>query len=322
MPISLISYFLIRYFVQYFLTSYYIDLIVKDQVQEKLNIGQPMIMKYPSRRIIKNLPRQEINLEMASQPMIFTGQILFEKYRVIKILNKGQLSQVYLVENIYLNNRWVMKVICFRENAGSFREEGLLKGLNHPNIPCVVDVFYKEEITYLIEEYFQGKTLQDYIEEKGSLDYKQVYLWAKELSELFEYLHNNKRMPLIYRDLKPSNVIITHHKHLVLVDFGISKHRKQKREKHFMAGTKAYASSEQMSLKKPLSSQEDFYSLSVLIIQLIIGKLPEDKKDYRDFCQKVPFSFTQVVLKSLILGEGEERYNQFYKKYSRRQSKR
>jgi serine/threonine protein kinase len=206
------------------------------------------------------------------------GRIIKDKYLVEKRLGKGGMGSVYLCKNLELDNYWALKFIPKSENMQLLAEEEILKKLNHISLPKIVDVFYDEAGTYIIETYIEGESLKDKIERESYFTEETVADWAKQLSEVLIYLHNMKPYPIIYRDMKPSNIMVTDYNKVVLVDFGISTQSKDAGKSGSpVALTKNYAAPEQM--KGQFDVRTDIYSLGITMYQLLTGNLPENRDE-------------------------------------------
>jgi serine/threonine protein kinase len=104
------------------------------------------------------------------------------------------------------------------------REANILATLNHSAIPRIYDYFSEEDRSYLVIEYIHGKDLEKVISDTDSfLSEEQVLTWAIELCDVLSFLHDHKPDPIIFRDMKPSNVMIDHNGDVKLIDFGIAK---------------------------------------------------------------------------------------------------
>ena len=121
------------------------------------------------------------------------------------------------------------------------REANLLATLHHPSIPRIYDYFSAESRSYLVLEFVHGKDMEAIINDtNGFLPEHQVLTWAVELCDVLDYLHKHKPDPIIFRDMKPSNVMINNNGDIILVDFGIAK-TFQSGIKGTMIGTEGYS---------------------------------------------------------------------------------
>lgn len=214
-----------------------------------------------------------------------TGDVLNGKYRVEKLLGKGGNGYVYLCTNILLGNKWALKYIPAEANSPKHLSEfEILKQLYHVSLPRIVDAFNDEKGIYIVESNIEGTDLESLLRSRGSFDIDKVVQWSLELCDILEYLHGFKPRPIIYRDLKPSNIMLTKGNRLVLVDFGISKEYKigQTRDT-CIAGTSSYAAPEQLIKGGLTDSRTDIYNLGATIHQLLYCRLPgpEIKRSYK-----------------------------------------
>ncbi len=87
-------------------------------------------------------------------------------------------------------------------------EPNVMKNLRHPSLPRIFDIIENDEYLYIIQDYIEGSNLADLIRLEGAAQEERVLKWAKQITDVFIYLHNMKPNPIIYRDMKPSNLII------------------------------------------------------------------------------------------------------------------
>lgn len=168
------------------------------------------------------------------------------------------------------------------------REANILATLNHPSIPRIYDYFSQDDRSYLIIEYVEGKDLEAILVE--STDFLQeatVVNWAIELCDVISYLHNNKPEPIIFRDIKPSNIMINTHGHVLLIDFGIAK-TFQTGQKGTMIGTEGYSPPEQY--KGEATQRADIYALGATLHHLLTRRDPR---------LEPPFSFDERRIRSI-----------------------
>lgn len=200
------------------------------------------------------------------------------KYRVIKVLGKGGMSTVYLAENIKLGTMWAIKEINKRSNSNvNIRvEPDILKKLNHPCLPRIFDIIEDEENIYTIVDYIEGTPLDKEILKFGKFPEDKVIDWAKQICDVLQYLHSFKPNPIIYRDMKPSNIILTPEGKIKLIDFGIAREYKQGSDSDTIyIGTKGYAAPEQYGNGQS-NVATDIYGLGVTLYHLITGKSPNE----------------------------------------------
>jgi len=165
------------------------------------------------------------------------------------------------------------------------REVQLLSQLHHPNLPGIYDHFTTPEHWYLVMDFIEGKTLEQYQEQApaGRLPLSEVLDIGIQLCTVLEYLHS-QQPPVIFRDLKPSNIMRTPRGHLYLIDFGIARHFKPGQAKDTVAlGSPGYAAPEQYG-RAQTTPRSDIYSLGALLHHLLTTRDPAE----------APFQFTPL----------------------------
>lgn len=206
------------------------------------------------------------------------GQIFEGKYRIVKMLGQGGMSKVYLAENMKLGTLWTIKEI--HKNSQSkidlLVEPNILKKLNHPSLPRIFDIVEKAESLIFIMDYIEGTSLDKELEAAGRFSESTVTRWAMEICEVLVYLHGQKPNPIIYRDLKPSNIILTKEGVIKLIDFGIAREYKGDSDNDTIyIGTRGYAAPEQYGWGQT-DGVTDIYSLGVTLNHLLTGKSPNE----------------------------------------------
>jgi len=162
------------------------------------------------------------------------------------------------------------------------REANLLATLEHPAIPRIYDYFTHNERSYLILEYINGKDIEAILSETDEFQSQdQVIRWAVELCDVLSYLHNHKPEPIIFRDMKPSNVMIDQFNHIVLIDFGIAKPFEGE-QRGTMIGTEGYSPPEQY--RGEATPLADIYALGATLHHMLTRKDPR---------LEPPFSFAE-----------------------------
>ena len=214
--------------------------------------------------------------------------LIRQRYHVITQVGKGGFGAVYKAEDSELGNRIVaVKEMSQRglttqeiaEAADAFKREALLlAGLLHPNLPRIYDHFFDAGHWYLVMDFIEGETLEGYLANLGKdhLPIEEVVDIGIQLCTVLDYLHT-QQPPIIFRDLKPANVIRTASGHLYLIDFGIARHFKPGQAKDTVAfGSPGYAAPEQYG-KAQTTPQSDIYSLGATLHQLLTGTDPSEK---------------------------------------------
>jgi serine/threonine protein kinase len=207
--------------------------------------------------------------------MLEIGHLLDDKYEVIKIIGSGGMGKVYLCKNIRLDNFWAIKETekCDNVSIDILSECNILKNLSHSGIPRIVDIFYEKNYVYLVEDYVEGKTLFEFIKDNQKTELETFKTIILKISDIIEYLHE-LNPPIIYRDLKPSNIIINSIGKVFLVDFGISKIYKVDSDSDTICmGSSGYAAPEQRGLAQSCK-QTDIYGMGMVMYFMITGKVP------------------------------------------------
>lgn len=154
------------------------------------------------------------------------------------------------------------------------REALLLARLSHPAIPTLYDYFFEDGYWYLVMEYLPGPTLATYMRQYAPLPPLEALNYAMQLCDVMDYLHKQSP-PVVFRDLKPSNVILSPEGRLMLVDFGISRYFKEGQINDTTDfGSPGYASPEQYEGNGQTDGRSDLYSLGVMLHEMISGQRP------------------------------------------------
>ncbi|NLM74793.1 MAG: serine/threonine protein kinase [Clostridiaceae bacterium] len=204
-----------------------------------------------------------------------TSQILDNKYKIIEVIGYGGTSKVYLAENIVLGNMWAIKAVPKNSSwyLDGMNEIQALKHLSHPMLPRIADYIEDENASYIVMDYFPGVNLLDYIRDKGSIPQNQLIQWTGELIDVLNYLHS-QQPAIIYRDMKPGNIIVGSDNRLRLIDLGTVRYkREEKIEDTIYIGTQGYAAPEQYGTG--LSDERtDYYNLGMTLVHMATGVHP------------------------------------------------
>jgi serine/threonine protein kinase len=205
--------------------------------------------------------------------MLNPGQILDEKYEIIKVLGQGGMGTVYLCKNNRLENLWAIKEVNsqWKNKIDFLAEPNILKNLSHTGIIRIIDIFYEEDNLYIVEDYVEGKTLKEHVEASGLPSSALVTDLSLQLCSILNYLHSFNP-PIIYRDLKPSNIMIRPDNKVVLIDFGIARAYKAGQEGDTMIlGSMGYIAPEQL-VNVQSNAQTDIFSLGATMFFMFTGK--------------------------------------------------
>ena len=214
--------------------------------------------------------------------MASIGQVIDDKYEILKLVGQGGMSKVYLAMDKRLNKQWAVKEIEKRAKdrnneiviQSAIAEANLIKQLDHPAIVRIVDIIDNGNVIYIIEDYIEGETLGTILENNGAQPQELVIEWAMQICEALEYLHTRKP-PIIYRDMKPANVMLKPDGNIKVIDFGIAREYKdQSLADTVSLGTKGYAAPEQFGGKGQTDARTDIYCLGVTLYHLLTGQNP------------------------------------------------
>jgi outer membrane protein assembly factor BamB/tRNA A-37 threonylcarbamoyl transferase component Bud32 len=220
----------------------------------------------------------------SSEGHLQPGTTLSNRYLIQGVVGVGGMGAVYRARDLHFPS--VVKFVAVKEMVNQARdplvretivknferEANLLATLSHPAIPRIHDYFTQNERSYLILEFIHGKDLETLLNEtEGFFSQDQVIGWGIELCDVLQYLHEHRPEAIIFRDIKPSNIMINQHNHIVLIDFGIAKHF-QSGEKGTMIGTEGYSPPEQY--RGEATALADIYALGATLHHLLTRQDP------------------------------------------------
>lgn len=217
--------------------------------------------------------------------MLVSGQVLQEKYRIEKKLDQGGMGSVYRVTHLTLGIPLALKTLshlsAFAPEQASYAEQfaleaQILAGLDHPGLTKVIDLFSDETMTYLVMELVSGVTLAQMLEDAvGPLSQDTVRRLADQALDILEYLHSLDP-PIIVRDIKPDNLMITAEGRLKLIDFGLAKRYVAGEDTQAIVrgmGTDGYAPMEQYG-EGSTDQRSDLFSLGSTLYFALTGEAP------------------------------------------------
>lgn len=210
-----------------------------------------------------------------------TGELIDGRYKILRKLGEGGMSVVYLAVNEKVNKHWAIKEVK-KEGVENFEtvhqrlltEADILKRLHHPNLPDIVDIIENEETFLLVMDYIEGRQLESIVQEYGPQKEETVVNLGKQLCDVLSYLHS-QNPPIIYRDMKPANVMVQKDGKVVLIDFGTAREFKASQaEDTLCLGTCGYAAPEQYKGQGQSDIRTDIYCLGVTLYYLLTGHNP------------------------------------------------
>lgn len=213
--------------------------------------------------------------------MLEIGSVIDGKYKILNVVGKGGMSVVYLAMNERANKQWAIKEVR-KDGMQSFEvvkqnlvaETDLLKKLNHPHLPSIIDVIDCDDTFLIVMDYIEGNPLSKALEMSGAQSQDDVIEWAKQLCDVLGYLHSRKP-PIIYRDMKPSNVMLKPDGNVMLIDFGTAREFKSTSVADTTClGTQGYAAPEQFGGHGQTDARTDIFCLGATMYHLITGHNP------------------------------------------------
>ncbi|MDE7366166.1 MAG: protein kinase, partial [Lachnospiraceae bacterium] len=214
------------------------------------------------------------------------GTVLDGKYEILKEIGRGGMSVVYVAMDLRLNKQWAIKEIKDDGSKdtqtllkGLEREANILKKVDHPVLPRIVDIIQKENRVYVVMDYVEGRPISEILKEQGAQPQESVIEWAKQLGSALDYLHS-MNPPVIYRDMKPSNIMLKPNGQVKLIDFGTAKEYKIENNADTTAlGTRGYAAPEQFGDSQGrgiynTDARTDIYCLGATLYHIVTGMNP------------------------------------------------
>lgn len=214
------------------------------------------------------------------------GMVIDGKYEILREIGKGGMSVVYLAMDTHLNKQWAVKEIRKKSNRKNdeivvnslLAEANLMKRLDHPALPRIVDIIESNATIYVVMDYIEGESLDKILKAYGTQSEETVITWAKQLCDALSYLHGQKP-PIIYRDMKPANVMLKPEGNVKIIDFGIAREYKElSLADTTVLGTKGYAPPEQYSGQT--DARSDIFALGMTMHHLLTGVEPGNGEAY------------------------------------------
>ncbi len=215
--------------------------------------------------------------------MLQIGSVIDGKYKILNEIGHGGMSTVYLAINEKANKPWAVKEVrkSFNKDLDILKqslivEMDLLKKLRHAHLPSIVDVIDQDENLLIVMDYIEGNTLDHLLKEEGAQQQEKVVDWAIQLCDVLDYLHT-RTTPIIYRDMKPSNIMLKSDGNVVLIDFGTAREFKERNAADTTClGTQGYAAPEQFGGMGQTDARTDIYCLGATLYHLVTGHNPSE----------------------------------------------
>jgi serine/threonine protein kinase len=245
--------------------------------------------------------------------MLNNGTILQQRYKIVKILGHGGMGAVYLAEDQRLPTKWAIKEMKkeglseeeMAEAAELFQTEArLLSDMRHRNLPRIVDFFEQDQQLYLVMDFVEGQTLEQRMAESGPLSVPFALELCLQITDVLDFLHTRKN-PVVFRDFKPGNVMLTPNDEVKLIDFGIARVFKKDASADTKAlGTPGYAAPEQYG-RGQSGPRTDLFAFGATIHHALTGRDPTDEPFHfpplSDFRKDLPPEFSAMLESCLSL---------------------
>ncbi|MFW5709398.1 MAG: PQQ-binding-like beta-propeller repeat protein [Chloroflexota bacterium] len=263
--------------------------------------------------------------EIVSDGSLKANTILMNRYRILGVLGGGGQGYVYSARD--LNFPEAKRIVAIKEMRypagdpsqrsvalGTFqREANILATLNHPAIPKIFDFFDLNNRAYLVMEYINGSDLELLLSKTKELPMDKIIEWAIDLCDVLHYLHSHQPETIIFRDVKPANIMVDNLGKVRLIDFGIAK-KFVSGVKNTMIGTEGYSAPEQY--KGDVNPRSDIYSLGATLHHIITRKDPRleppfsfNERLLREFNPKAPHGLQAVIDRALQMDPSDRYQN-------------
>lgn len=217
--------------------------------------------------------------------MLEIGSLLDGKYKILNKIGQGGMSIVYLAMNEKANKQWAVKEMRKEKNRNYevmkqslITETNLLKELKHPYLPSIADIIENDDTIIIVMDYVEGRPLSDILLEEGTIEEDKVVDYAIQLCDVLDYLHS-QNPPIIYRDLKPANIMLKPDGKITLIDFGTArKYNYDSVSDTTCLGTIGYAAPEQFAGEtlRQTDARTDIYNLGATMYHLLTGVNPSE----------------------------------------------
>ena len=217
--------------------------------------------------------------------MLEIGSLLDGKYKILNKIGQGGMSVVYLAMNEKANKQWAIKEMRKEKNKNYeimkqslITETNLLKELKHPYLPSIADIIESDNTIIIVMDYVEGRPLSDILTEEGTIEEDKVADYAIQLCDVLDYLHSQKP-PIIYRDLKPANIMLRPDGKITLIDFGTARrYNYDSISDTTCLGTIGYAAPEQFAGEnlRQTDARTDIYNLGATMYHLLTGVNPSE----------------------------------------------
>lgn len=248
--------------------------------------------------------------------------VFMRRYKILDVLGGGGAGTVYQARDLAFPE--VKRLVAIKEIVTDIadpverltqqkrfaRETNLLAALNHRAIPTFLDVVVQRDRNYIVMQYISGTDLEHLLARTRTLPLEKVIEWAIELCDVLHYLHTQTPEPIIFRDVKPANIMIDTSGHVRLVDFGLAKSLDTSSQRHTMIGSEGYSPPEYFrGVTTPLG---DIYQLGATLHHVLTRKDPRLEpplsfadRPIRELNPDVPVELEDIVMRALAPDPGQ-----------------
>ena len=247
------------------------------------------------------------------------GDIIKDRYEVLRLIGQGGMSRVFLAADLKLQNKqWAIKEVDRRAKDPAGRpieqslasEADLLSKLDHPNIVNIADIEKSQDYIYVVMDHVEGQSLDKIVREQGPQSEVDVQNWMLQICDALEYLHS-QNPPVVYRDMKPGNIMLRPDGNVKLIDLGVAREYKDSAKSDTIAfGTEGYAAPEQYGSVQT-DPRTDIYGLGATMWHLLGGQAPRKEyplRNVREVNPSVAEGFAQVIIPKCCELDREKRY--------------
>ena len=216
--------------------------------------------------------------------MLQPGTLICARYQITKLIGRGGMSAVYQAKDISSGKLYAIKDVERNGKANNnivlqslTTEARMLKQLNNPHLPKIYDIIENPESFMLVMDYIEGVSLDKVIANNGPQALAHVYNWGMQICDVFSYLHG-QMPPIVYRDMKPANVILQPNGNVMMIDFGTARTQKSNymQSDTICIGTAGFAAPEQFGGLGESTARTDIFCLGATLYNLITGHSPCD----------------------------------------------
>ena len=240
--------------------------------------------------------------------------VLNREYSIIKVLGKGGMGCVYLAKDIADDSNWAVKEITISQMNKElvYSEIHLLERMNHSALPKIRENMQIGNKVYIVMEYVNGPTIAEVLEQGGHLPEEKVLDWSLQIVDVLQYLHSIDP-PVVYRDLKPANIMLDSSGKIRIIDFGIAQEYSSEEgySSKKVVLTRGYAAPEQYDSRYKSDVRTDIYALGVTMHYLSTGKNPNTPPYYFQPIRKLNSNASlamEFIIKKCLWPQPDKRY--------------